>query len=334
MPSLRLSVVFPPAFAVLSIFALGCILASRPALAAPPKVATSIKPVQALVKMVMGSLATPDLIVPATASPHVFALKPSQAKMLSNADVVFWIGPSLETTLEGPLASLVNSDARVVALIDTPGLDFIHREDTHDDEGATTDRHGHDHGTIDPHIWLSPKNGRILIDAIARELSALDPDNAPDYAKNAKKARQRIALLIKKVAAFTAEMQVAAYLVQHDGFAYIARDFSLNEVGYIQTQPGREPGAKHVAELLARIKSEKIKCLFHETQFSPKLARQLNKETKISLREIDPLGIEVMMTETAYVRIIQKIIMQMETCLYPRGSSKVKPAPVPVPKIQ
>lgn len=75
----------------------------RPAQAAPPDVLASIKPVQALVKMVMGNLATPELVMPANTSPHLFTLKPSQAKLLEKANVVFWIGPGLETTLQGPL---------------------------------------------------------------------------------------------------------------------------------------------------------------------------------------------------------------------------------------
>lgn len=290
---------------------------AQSAKAAPPDVATSIKPVQALVKMVMGNLGTPDLIMPATASPHVFSMKPSQAKLLENADVIFWIGPGLETTLQGPLENIADK-AQVVELLKTPGLDLIaydHGPDEHGDE--------HGHGAVDPHIWLSPSNAHILLDAIAASLSQIDPDNAQDYAKNAKKGKQRIKILIRQTASFTKEMQPTPYLVQHDGFGYLAREFNFNERGAIQTTPGREPSAKHVSELLAQIKEEKIKCIFHESQFSPKLARSLEKEAKIALREIDPMGIHVSLSETTYVRIIQGIIVSMETCLYPRQSIKL-----------
>lgn len=287
----------------------------RPAQAAPPDVLASIKPVQSLVKMVMGNLATPELVMPANTSPHLFTLKPSQAKLLEKANVVFWIGPGLETTLQGPLKNLAD-DARVVELLDVPGLDLIELptdgDDDHDDKGE----HSHDHGNVDPHIWLSPNNGLILVDAIAATLSLVDPDNAPDYAKNAKKAKQRIKILIRKTKSFSKNIRTTPYLVQHDGFGYLARDFGFNEVGHIQTMPGREPGARHVAELLDQIKTKQVECLFHETQFSPKLARRLEDEANIHLREIDPMGIDVMMSETAYVRIIQGIIVSMESCLY------------------
>lgn len=294
------------------------LIATTTTQAAPPKVATSIKPVQALVKMVMGPLGDPSVVIPATASPHTFALKPSQAQTLENAEVVFWIGPSLESALKGPLDNIAEY-VQVVALLDTPGLDLIETGDPHGGD--------HDHGAVDPHIWLSPKNALVLVDAIAAKLSAIDPANEPDYRFNTKKARQRIKGLIRQVNNFTLEMRPFPYLVQHDGFGYLARDFQLNEAGHIQTMPGREPGAKHVAELMARIKAENIKCLFHEAQFSPKLARTLEKEARIGLREIDPMGVYIDLSERSYVRIIQAIIMSMETCLYPRQSIDLKPTP-------
>jgi len=289
-------------------------MASSPTLAAPPKVVTSIKPVQALVKMVMGSLGNPQLVIPATASPHMFSMKPSQATMLEDAEVVFWIGPGLETTLVGPLDKLAGK-AQVVELLQTPGLRLIRFDET--------DAHGH--GNVDPHIWLAPSNARKMVSHIADIMSEIDPSNADAYAKNAKKARQRITILSRKTMDYVTEMRYTPYLVQHDGFGYLALEFGFNEVGHIQTTPGREPGAKHVAEIIDLIKSKNVKCLLHEPQFAPKLAERLNAETRIALREVDPMGIHLSLSDTTYVRIIQGIIVSMETCLQPRAK-KAKPA--------
>jgi len=302
----------PYVTAVLIAVVLG--IASSPTLAAPPKVVTSIKPVQALVKMVMGNLGNPELVIPATASPHMFTMKPSQATMLENAEVVFWIGPSLETTLIGPLDKLAGK-AQVVELLQTPGLRLIRFDET--------DAHGH--GNVDPHVWLAPSNARKMVLHIADIMSEIDPANADAYAKNAKKARQRITILSRKTMDFVTQMRYTPYLVQHDGFGYLALEFGFNEVGHIQTTPGREPGAKHVAEIIDLIKSKDVKCLLHEPQFAPKLAERLNAETRIALREVDPMGIHLSLSDTTYVRIIQGIIVSMETCLQPRVKN-AKPA--------
>lgn len=314
---------FPMPFMATLLIAVALGMASSPTLAAPPKVVTSIKPVQALVKMVMGSLGNPELVIPATASPHTFAMKPSQAKMLEDAEVVFWIGPGLETTLIGPLDNLAGK-AQVVELLEAPGLRLIR----FDEDEHTEDAHAHeahDHGNIDPHIWLAPSNARKMVLHIADIMSQIDPANADTYAKNAKKARQRITILSRKTMDFVAQMRYTPYLVQHDGFGYLALEFGFNEVGHIQTTPGREPGAKHVAEIIDLIKSKDVKCLLHEPQFAPKLAERLNAETRIAIREVDPMGIHLSLSDTTYVRIIQGIIVSMETCLQPRGKN-AKPA--------
>ena len=126
-------------------------------------VVASIKPVHSLVTAVMQGIATPDLIVGGAASPHTYALKPSQARQLQNSDLVFWIGHDLEAFLEKPIEAIATS-ARSVALVDSHGLTKIkfreggafddhghddHAEDKHDDHGH--DDHGHDDHAKDKH---------------------------------------------------------------------------------------------------------------------------------------------------------------------------------------
>jgi zinc transport system substrate-binding protein len=113
------------------------------------KVVTSIKPVHSLVASVMQGVGEPSLIVDGAASPHNYALKPSQAQMLEQADVVFWVGHELEAFLEKPLET-VGAKAKSVELIDAHDLVKLgYREGGafeahgHDDEAAHG--HGHDH---------------------------------------------------------------------------------------------------------------------------------------------------------------------------------------------
>lgn len=300
------------------------------AIAAPLKVATSIKPVQALVKAVMGTLGDPVLVIPSTASPHQFSLKPSQARALEDADLVFWIGPQLEIALAGPIQKLAAS-AQVVELLKTPNLHLLNYgpEDTDHEAGHETDHaadhedehedeHGHNHSGIDPHIWLSPSNAQVLITRIAEVFSQLDPANASAYAKNADQAHQHIQALLEETLPRVATLRNVPYLVQHDGYGYLAHEFGFNEVGHIQTSPGREPGAKHVSEIIELIKAKEVKCLLHEPQFPPKMAQRLRAESGIALHEIDPMGVNLPLSETTYVRIIQDIIASMETCLQPK----------------
>jgi len=101
-------------------------------------VVTSIKPVHSLVAAVMEGVGTPSLIVEGAGSPHTYALKPSQAQNLENADVVFWIGHELEAFLEKPLEAIA-AKADVIELIDAH--DLVKHEFR---EGGAFDDHGHE----------------------------------------------------------------------------------------------------------------------------------------------------------------------------------------------
>ncbi|MBQ0717416.1 MAG: zinc ABC transporter substrate-binding protein [Sulfitobacter litoralis] len=132
-----------------------------------PRVATDIAPVHSLVSMVMQGAGSPDLIIPPGASPHSYAMRPTEARNLAQADLVVWVGPSLTAWLEGPLDSLAQ-DAQRLTLQDADGIRLLtnrsgvafeahdhgdeagHEDhDGHDDHEGHEDHEGHDHSGDD-----------------------------------------------------------------------------------------------------------------------------------------------------------------------------------------
>ena len=122
-----------------------CGVLAGAASAEPLSVVASIKPLHSIASAVLGDLATPKLLVQGAASPHGFALKPSQAKDLSDADVVVWIGPELAPSLEKPISSLAEN-ASVIEFMDVGGISHLDVR-----EGGNFDAHDHDHGDHDDH---------------------------------------------------------------------------------------------------------------------------------------------------------------------------------------
>jgi len=183
------------------------------------KVVASIKPIHSLVSYLMDGVGKPDLIVDGYASPHGFAMKPSHAKMLQNADLIFWVGEDLENFLEKPLKSIAKK-AEKIELMEINGLkklkfrernifeghdDHGHKEKKHDDHGHKEkkhDDHGHEkhaHGEHDPHIWLDPLNAKVILSEMAEHLVEKDPSNASTYKSNLKKAHKALDNLTKKL---------------------------------------------------------------------------------------------------------------------------------------
>lgn len=148
-------------------FALPACLLPLPALADVPRVMTDIAPIHSLTAQVMGDLGTPDVLLPPGADPHDFALRPSDAQALGEADIVFWVGEGLTPWLAEPLETLAG-DAVHISLLEVEGwarLDIReaghhdHGHEDHDDheekheahDDHAHDEHGHDEHGHDDH---------------------------------------------------------------------------------------------------------------------------------------------------------------------------------------
>jgi len=209
-------------------------LAAGPAVG-EPRVVASIPPVHALVAGVMAGVGEPELLMRGGGSPHAYSLRPSQALALREAEVVFWVGEALETFLEKPLQSLAGG-ARVVELLEAPGVQLLpvraggawEGEGHHGGEqtaGAGPGAEGHDHGGVNPHVWLDPANASALVTAIATALSRADPAHRAAYAANAGRLRSALADLDAELRARLAPVRARPFVVFHDAYAYLEQAY-------------------------------------------------------------------------------------------------------------
>lgn len=261
-----------------------------------PRVAASILPIHSLVSGVMQGVGTPTLIVRGYGSPHTHRMRPSNAASLHRAELVFWVGDTLETFLERPLSSLSDT-VRVIPLLETEGL-VLHKNregglwETHASHGHIH-AHAASHAGYNPHIWLDPGNARQLVKAIARHLRQFDPDHKAQYQANAKALSRRIRELEKRLDARFSGFQDMPYLVFHDAYLYLERRYGLRAVGSITSHPDRMPGAKRITRLRSFIQRLSIRCIFREPQFNAKLIGTAFQDMNIRIGELDPLGVHI-----------------------------------------
>lgn len=289
-------------------------VSAPPAAAEAPHVVVSVKPIHSLVAGVMAGVGEPRLLVRGAASPHSFALRPSDARALSRADAVFWVGPNLESFLEGALETLAD-DARVVALGGAPGLQVLpaRRGGVWGEDGG--ERGGGSHRSNDPHIWLDPRNARLIVEHVTANLSTLDPGNALAYRANRERIVQRIDDLDREIAARLEPVREAPFLVFHDAFQYFEARYGLNAQGALVTDPSRSPGARRLSELRRRMMDTQAACLFGEPQFETGLARALIRGTAAELAVLDPLGADVSPGPDAYFTIMRNLANTLADCL-------------------
>ena len=284
-------------------------IAAAPALAEPPRVVADIAPVHALVARVMEGVGEPDLLLPPGASPHDFAFRPSDARRLSEADLVVWVGPELTPWLAEPLDRLA-PDATRLTLIDTEG--WPRRALTEVDHGD----HAHA-GEIDPHAWLDPQVAAVWVVAIARALAEADPDNANHYAANAAAARTELAALAEEVFA-TLPDAPRAYVYPHAAYGYFTARFGLPEGLDIAPSDGTDPGPVRLSDLRTALAGDTALCIFTDAEVGADYARVLaegHPDTRIV--ELDPIGADLEPGAELYPALIRAMAGAFATCLAP-----------------
>ena len=283
----------------------------------PLSIVASIKPVHALVAGVMGDLGTPHLLLAAPTSAHHFTLKPSQARALQNADIVFWIGPGMEQPLTKVLATLA-ADAQSVALDDSAGLVlFDFDDDGHDDHGTKDKHDGHGGHGINPHIWLDPFNAQIMLGVIADHLGKADPVNARAYQANADAMRQTFAQLQIDIARQLAPFAESEFLVLHDAHIYFERRFGMRAQAAITTEPDVMPTAAKIKKLRRDLESHPIDCIFGEPFLGQKAVRLIAEGSDIRIGQLDPLGSQLPAGASLYADLLKSYAAAFKACLAP-----------------
>jgi zinc transport system substrate-binding protein len=313
------------------------------------KVVTTIKPLHSLISNVMDGVGEPSLIIEGSTSPHSFVLKPSHAKMIEQADIIFWIGEDIETFMEKPLESIAKNAKKIsfMELTSIEKLKFreenIFDHDDHDDHGhgekkdhddhghgedKDHDDHGHGekkdhddhgdgheghhHGEFDAHIWLDPANAKEMLHEIAHELADLDPSNASKYESNADQAIMSIDKMIKEIDGNI--NKDAKFIVFHDAYQYFEKRFGVMTAGALTLNTDVLPGAKQISEIQEVIAERDIKCIFSEPQFNPKIIETIAQDTGIKTGVLDPLGSIFDANKMQYFKLINDLGNKLKDC--------------------
>lgn len=309
---------------------------------AAPDVVVSIKPVHSLVAAIMQGVGEPLLIVEGAASPHTYNLRPSNARRLENADVVFWVGPGLETFLEKPLEALA-SKATVIELEDAKDLEKLpfreggpfeahedgdeghaEGESAHDDGHAHAHDHpsdakegdGHEHHDVyDRHLWLDPANAKAMAQAIETALIATDAGNIAIYQANTKKLIDDLEALDSEIAETVKPVKDKPFIVFHDAYQYFEHRYGVKTAGSITVSPETLPGADRVKQMQEKVRSLGVTCVFAEPQFEPKLVSVITEGTAAKSATLDPEAATLEPGPDLYFKLMRGIAGSLKDCL-------------------
>ncbi len=306
----------------LTLAAAACLLPFA-ARAEAPVVVTDTPVVQSLVAQVMGDLGSPVVLLEQGADEHSFQLRPSQARALADARLVFWVGPEL-TPWAGRAIEALAGEADAVALLDAPGLVLRDYASDGGDDGHDHD-HDHDHGhgagevPLDPHAWLDPANAKTWLGVIAAHLAEADPGNAATYAANSADAEARVDALAVEVAAILEPVHGRPIVTFHDAYGYFAGAFGVELAGSIALGDASAPGARRLSELQAEIGNRDIACIFREPQHDPSIAEAVAEEMGLGIGTLDPSGSSLDYGPGLYDTLLRGMAEEIARCVAGAG---------------
>lgn len=289
------------------------------------RVVVTSKPIHSLVSSVMAGVAEPDLLVDGTASPHSYAMKPSDARKVHNAQVLFRVSEEFEP-FTAKLVATLPSSVQVVSLVEAPGLkrlpirkggaleedDHEHSRDHHPHHRDADD---HEHATYDPHVWLDPENAKAMVSHIADMLTRLAPENAAIFRANAEAEIARISALSEELQRDLASVSAKPFLVHHDAVQYFERRYGLAAAGSVTLSPDIPPSGKRLQELRKTLVSSGAVCVFIEPYDSPRVAEVLVEGTPARIGTLDPEGRKLTPGPDLYHSLMRNLASDFKSCL-------------------
>lgn len=277
-----------------------------PSVASASTILTSFKPIQMIVTELTQGVSEPDVLMNSNASPHDYALKPSDVKKVHNADMVIWFGPDLEAFL----TKVIGSKENVIQISSIPGIEL--REFGHEDHDS---HEGHHHGSHDPHFWLGINQVEVAAKYISAKLIETDPDNAMAYQENLDSFLIALEEKEQSIRDQLAPVKDKGYYVFHDAYGYYEQEFKLNNLGHFTVSPDRKPGAKSLIAIKKTLVRDNVQCVFSEPQFTPAVIESVIRGSNTKQGQLDPVGSDVEVKSGSYFDFLQQLTDSYTSCL-------------------
>ena len=237
-------------------------------------VVVTVGPQEEFVKRVGGDRVNVTVMVPPGADPHTYEPLPNQMKQVQNAQIYFQVGSGIEFELTwmNKLTS-INSQMKVVNT--SSGIQLVPNT-AEGEEGS------------DPHVWVSPRNAKIMVENIYQSLVQTDPGNKDYYTKNRDEYLQELDELDKNITQTLSGKNNTKIMVYHPAWAYFCRDYNLQQISI--EQAGKEPTPQNIAFLVDTARNESIKVIFVSPEFSSSNAQVIANEIGGKVVVVDPLS--------------------------------------------
>lgn len=269
-------------------------------------VLATIKPIEMIAHEIIVEGDTTSTLLNANASPHDYALKPSDLIRLKQSDLVVWFGQDLESFLVKPMAEIDHA------------LTLQEQESIELRKFGKKCGCGHHHSTYDPHIWLGPCQSIEVARLITQRLIAINPEQTASYQQNFDKFQYNLKVTAAAINFELKPFKNDGYYVFHDAYGYFEDYFKTKKLGHFTVDPERKPGAKKLNKIRNTINEKNVQCVFTEPQFTPAVIESTVRGTNAKIGSLDPLGTDIDVEKGSHFTFLKSISNSLTSCLKQR----------------
>lgn len=297
------------------------------------EVYTTVYPLSYFTERIGGDHVKVKSVYSAGANEHTF--EPTQQDMIAiaEADLMFYIGLGLEGFIDSAKDTLEGEDVEFKALADSITDEQLEAalqhagEESHmaQDDHAEEDEHeegnaheSHDHGSTDPHIWISPTLSQNLADSIKDSLIAQDPDNTEVYETNHAALIKELEQLDDSFSQLQERVTKDTFFVSHAAFTYLSEPYGFEQIAIAGLNSQDEPSQKELTEIVDLAREKNIEYIVFEQNVSSNLTEVVQKEVGAEALEMHNLGVltqEDIDNEETYFTLMEKNLAVLETIL-------------------
>lgn len=260
-------------------------------------IAVTIEPLKYIVEHITGNDLSVEVIVPQGASPETYEPTPKQIIRLNNTKMIFSTGL---IDFENSLTKRLNNQSAIINL--SKGIELIEGSCSHNHSVAeeSHSEHNHSHG-IDPHIWTSPRELKIMAYNAYNAIKDIYPDSTKYHsAYNA--LIEEFDTLDKECEQLCRNSQSKAFVVYHPALTYFARAYGIEQIAV--ESDGKEPSAKHLAHIIEQAKAKNVQCVLYQMQYPRSVVEVVAKDMGVECKVFDPLAENVTENILQITRIV------------------------------
>ncbi len=275
---------------------------------------TTVYPLQYFTERIGGDHVDVKSIYPTGADEHTFDPTQKQMMALADTDLFFYIGLGLEGFVEKAEKTLKGEHVKMIATAEGISEEMLEEGLGHDEE----DGHDHNHGALDPHVWMSPKLSIELATSIKNTLIEAKPEMKDEFDKNFELLHTDLVELDLKFKEMALNAPSKTFFVSHAAFGYIANPYGLEQVAIAGLNSQSEPSQKQLAEIVEQAKKQDVRYILFEQNVSSKPTEVVRKEIgaeALTLHNLGVLTVDDVKNNEDYFSLMERNIETLKKAL-------------------